>query len=345
MLPGQLLEQYVSGLIDSSPRRLSLEHGHPIDPIAWQAELYDEFVRLIGIDPVNRPSVEAEVLREEQMDGYVRRYVHLKRSDGMVMPAYLLVPDAIAHGADVQAPGLLALHGHGSGKVVVTGIPEDYKGRPRELLVDDDYAVQGAKRGYITLAPDQVGFGELQFPEDLAQELGSSCMQFSMRCAMAGTTTIGQRVLEAMVCLDYLASLPNVNADRLVVVGLSGGGTTTLYTGVVDKRVWATVPTCYFCTFRASILAMAHCVCNFVPRLLDVAEMYDLAALIAPRLLYIISGVRDGIFPIEGVNTAYDYVERFYQAMGAEANLSRYDGDGEHRFYSAEVWDWLAARL
>jgi dienelactone hydrolase len=345
MLPGQLLEQYVGRMIDASPRRLSLEHGFPAELTTWQAELWAEFVRLIGIDPANRPTVEAEVVSEREMDGYVRRYVHLKRSDGVVMPAYLLVPEAVASGAATSVPGLLALHGHGAGKVVVTGIGEDVKGRPFELNPDDDYAVQGVKRGYMTLAPDQVGFGELMFDEDLAADSGASCMQFSMRCAMAGTTTIGQRVLEAMVCLDYLSSLPQVNAERLVVVGLSGGGTTTLYTGAVDKRVWATVPCGYFCTFRRSILAMAHCVCNFVPRLLDVAEMYDLAALIAPRVMYVISGVEDGIFPIEGVNLAYGYLERFYEAMGAAENLGRYDGEGGHRFYAARVWDWLAERL
>src|SRR3712207_8365529 len=35
----------------------------------------------------------------------------------------------------------------------------------------------------------------------------------------------------------------------------------------------------YLCTFKDSILALAHCHCNYVPGLLQDAEMYDIAAL------------------------------------------------------------------
>jgi dienelactone hydrolase len=181
--------------------------------------------------------------------------------------------------------------------------------------------------------------------EDWAADRSSSCDQLALRCLLAGTTALGQRVRQAMICLDYLANLPQVDAGRLVVMGQSGGGTTSLFTGALDQRVWATVVSAYLCTFRHSLLAMHHCSCNYVPHLLEVAEMYDIAALIAPRLLYVISGREDPIFPRAGVEEAVARLRAVYQRLGREDHFAHYEGPEGHRFYAAEVWDWLAARL
>lgn len=344
MLPGQSLERYVNNFVADAPLKMSLSREFPADLPGWQAEVKGKLLKLLGLVPEPRPSVEAEVKSEEEAEGYLRRYIYLHRSDGLIIPAYLLLPGG-DESAEMRCPGLLAVHGHGMGKVVVAGVARDWRGREVPLGPDDDYGAQGALRGYVTLIPDQVGFGELMFDEDLRNEAGSSCMQLSMRLLATGRTTIGERVLEAMVCLDYLSSLPQVDASRLVIMGLSGGGTTSLFTGAVDERLWATVVCGYLCTFRASILAMAHCVCNYVPRIMDYMEMYDVAALVAPRLLYVVSGIQDPIFPLPGVEEAMGYLQRVYEAYGVPENMGRYDGPEGHRFYSAEVWDWLAARL
>lgn len=343
MLPGELLELYVARIVDSAPRRMSLAGGRPEDLAAWQAEFHAVLLDALGISPEDRASAEAEVVSERQMDAFVRQYVRLHCDNGLVVPAFLFRPATGGEGA--RLPGLLALHGHGTGKTVPSGFEVDVKGRSIEIQGERDYAVQAALRGYVALAPDQVGFGELMFEEDLWANRGSSCDQLSMRCMMCGTTALGQRVLESMICLDYLAGLEDVDESRLVVMGQSGGGTTSLFTGAVDERVWATVPSCYFCTFRHSILAMAHCSCNYVPRLFELGEMYDVAALVAPRLLYVIAGREDPIFPVEGVELAYEQVRGVYEAMGVADNLGLYVGPEGHRFYAAEVWEWLARRL
>jgi len=342
MLPGRSLEEYVGRLIDAAPKARSLAQGLPDDLGQWQQAFRQELCRALGIEPSSRPKVEAEVISQREMEGYLRQYVRLHCDNGLVFPAFLLRPQ---EEEPARRPGLLALHGHGPGKCVPAAFEVDVRGKTVEIVGERDYAVQAALRGYVALAPDQVGFGELMFADDLAAGKGSSCDQLSMRCLMAGTTAIGQRVIESMVGLDYLASLPEVDEERLVVMGQSGGGTTTLFTGAVDERVWATVPSCYFCTFRHSILAMYHCTCNYVPRLLELAEMYDVAALVAPRLLYVIAGREDPIFPIEGVEIAYAKVSEVYEAMGTGDNLGLYVGPEGHRFYAAEVWDWLAQRL
>jgi cephalosporin-C deacetylase-like acetyl esterase len=64
-------------------------------------------------------------------------------------------------------------------------------------------------------------------------------------------------------------------------MGISGGGTVSLFSAAVDKRIKVAVVSGYFNTFRDSILSLSHCLDNYVPGILNYVEMYDLAGLVA----------------------------------------------------------------
>ena len=74
--------------------------------------------------------------------------------------------------------------------------------------------------------------------------------------------------------------------------------------------------------FRASILGLRHCECNYVPGILELAEMGELAALLAPRPMRVIAGERDPIFPIEGVREQYRTAERAWALANAPECIS-----------------------
>ncbi len=67
----------------------------------------------------------------------------------------------------------------------------------------------------------------------------------------------------------------------------------------------------YYCTFKDSIYSIYHCLCNCVPNMLDWGEMREIAALIAPRPLLVISGKQDAIFPIKATRRAYAELRDF----------------------------------
>ena len=46
---------------------------------------------------------------------------------------------------------------------------------------------------------------------------------------LLGHTMVGWRVYDAMRALDYLATRPEIDMNRLAVMGISGGGTTTFF--------------------------------------------------------------------------------------------------------------------
>ena len=87
-----------------------------------------------------------------------------------------------------------------------------------------------------------------------------------------------------MRLIDYIRTRPEPLADTLGCVGLSGGGMVTLFTTALEARITCAVVSGYFNTFRDSIMAVRHCLCNFVPGMAQLAEMVDIAGLVAPRL-------------------------------------------------------------
>lgn len=65
------------------------------------------------------------------------------------------------------------------------------------------------------------------------------------------------------------------------------------------------IPAVSLCTFKTSIGAMSHCLCNFVPGIAKYFDMGDLMAMAYPKFYIQVSGVLDGSFPIEGCRDAY----------------------------------------
>lgn len=79
-------------------------------------------------------------------------------------------------------------------------------------------------------------------------------------------------------------------------MGISGGGLVAAFASALDERIKAAVVSGYVNTFEASIMAIRHCIDNYVPGLLQDAEMPDIVGLIAPRPLLIESGRTTGFF-------------------------------------------------
>ena len=98
------------------------------------------------------------------------------------------------------------------------------------------------------------------------------------------------------------------------------------------------VKTRFSCTKTGSIY---HCDCNYVPGILRLGEMYDVAGLIAPRPFNAITGRTDPIFPIDQVEIAYQKLQRVYAVAGAAERCRLYIGEGGHRYYKDGAWPFV----
>ena len=309
---------------------------------AWREALRPELRRLLGLESEVRCALEAETLEVVSAGGLVREKVVFQSTPYASVPAYLLLPTE----GPPRRPAVIALHGHGGGAAEVVGLTASPHAAQEVRATDGDYALQLARRGYVVLAPEQLGFGERREPADEAEGWSrSSCRRLAFWAMMLGTTVLGMRVWEVMRCLDYLATRPEADATRVACVGHSGGGTVALLAAALEDRIGAAVLSGCLVNYGDGVLDEPHCECHYVPGLLPLAELDDVAALIAPRPLLIEAGRSDPVFPAEAVQRAQAKLAQVYGLLGADDRLALELFEGGHRFCSAGAADFLARWL
>ncbi|WP_339207611.1 alpha/beta hydrolase family protein [Paenibacillus sp. FSL K6-3182] len=289
------------------------------------------------------PAHIPKVLERVQCDGYVRERVELSATPELTFAAYVLIP------IDVQGPqpSVLALHGHGYGSRQIVGLRQDGSQDDENPGSHQHFAVQLVKRGMVVIAPDVIGFGERRLHADLAlnPDTPSSCYRLSTQLMMLGKTLTGLRVSEALKAFHYLSTRKEVDADRIGLMGFSGGGLIGFVTAVLEARINATVLTGFASTVKDSIFAVHHCIDNYTPSLLVHAELPELIGLIAPRPLFLESGENDPIFPLAGFRKAEAEIQAIYEADGAGDRLLTDVFPGKHEISGRLAYDWLKQTL
>lgn len=236
-------------------------------------------------------------------------------------------------------PLVICLQGHGTGKHISMGRGIYEGDQPDDG--DRDIGLQALERGYAALCLDQRGMGErrTEMVWNRADKGATRCHVTSMNALLIGRTMIGERCWDVSRAIDLALTFPEIDGDKIICTGNSGGGTATYYAAAYDERIKVAMPSCAFCTYKDSIGAMFHCVCNFIPKIAEYMDMGDIAAAIAPRKLIVINGQRDSIFPDNGVREAFDTVRKIYKAAGVPENCAMTTGEGGHRYYKANAWE------
>ena len=200
--------------------------------------------------------------------------------------------------------------------------------------------MQAVEEGCIAIAPTARAFGKTRTKAGLEADATSSCHEYMLHDLIVGRTLIGDRVWDIMKIIDWALEALPVDPEKIIVSGHSGGGTATIYAGAVDTRIKFCLPSGSFCSYEKSILAMPHCECNYLPGMLHLGNMGDLAGLLAGRYLCIIQGKDDGIFPIDGAREEFEKTKEIFAASGKGA-CELVVGDGGHRYYKTPAWAFL----
>ncbi|MBP5539553.1 MAG: hypothetical protein J6X69_07015 [Bacteroidales bacterium] len=244
-----------------------------------------------------------------------------------------------------RVPLMITPHGHGKNTESYAGIYQNEQQHIKGEEGERDIAVQAARHGFIAIAPTARGFGKTRNEQDLFEDHLSSCKDLMLRDALVGRTPVGDRVWDIIKLIDWaLAHLP-VDGRNIIVSGNSGGGTASFYAGAMDTRISQTLPGSAFCDYQASIGLIDHCACNYIPGIMQLGDMGDIAGLIAPRAFCAIHGVKDEIFPIEGTRAAFLTARKIFAAAGVPGNCALYEGPGGHRYYKAGAWDFILSHL
>jgi len=278
-----------------------------------------------------------EVIERVDLGDLVREKVRYQAEPGEWIPAYLFVPkDRAAPG-----PAVLCLHQHAGQFHLGKSEPAGLAGNPEQF-----YALELARRGYVTLTADFLCFEERHDP----RFEGNNHERFEFtRRLVEGSTLQAKMAFDAMRAIDYLTTRPEVDPNRIGCIGHSLGGQQTLFTAALDERIAAAVSSCGFASYRTIFRdRINHNFSLYVPNLASHGDVGDILALVAPRPFLAVVGNADRIFPFDGIVESIETAKRRYRVLDAEDRLALVAVDGGHGFtdYLREkAYAWLDTYL
>ena len=297
----------------------------------WQEALRAKLRELLGLNRMPREKCPLNVrslwTRRHEL-GTIEKIAFSSEQKHDVT-AYVCLPFT----ARPPYPFFICLQGHSTGMHVSLGLQQD-EATPNDDDGDRDFCIECLRRGIPSIAIEQRGFGLCEDKYSIVPR----CQNPAAHALMLGRTLLGERIFDVDRTIDYLAARGDVAMDSLGVMGNSGGGTAAMFAGGLLDRISLVMPSCSFSSFKASIMSIEHCICNYVPQLLLWAEMSDVVALAAPKPLVIVNGKDDPIFPIKEAREGFEAIREVYRRLDAEPHCHHVIGNGGHRFYAADAW-------
>ena len=304
------------------------------DVTKWKNTLKPKILELLGEFPEERIPLNPKTLWKKQHElGTIEKITFAAEPYSDVL-AYLCLPK------DVKPPYkfMICLQGHSTGMHKSIAVELGDEDKVIDVPGDRDFGLGCMRRGIAALCIEQRSFGERGEYKMKRKADKGYCHDASMQALMLGKTLIGERVFDVDRGIDYLLTRNDVDPKYIGVMGNSGGGTVSLFSGAVLPRIQYAMPSCYFCTFQDSVMAMHHCQCNYIPGIMKYANMSDVMALFAPKPLVLVSGIEDGIFPIDAAKSSFKEVKNIYKAFEAEEKCHHIIGSEGHRFYADDAW-------
>jgi len=333
---------YTRDRYSAAPRRLRFQARTRPQAVEWQKALRSKVMELVGGFPSEKSPLRPVTLETRTFPTYTREKIVFDSRPGVSVLAYLLLPTT----ARTPAATVICIPGHGRGVDDIVGIDEQGRDRTDKAGYQHDFAIQAVEAGLAAVAIEPMAFGCRRDPINARQGLArKACEPAAGGALLLGETMVGWRVWDVMRTIDYISTRRDLDASRVGCMGISGGGTATLFSAALEPRIRAAMVSGYLNTFRDSVGSLAHCIDNYVPGILNWAEMYDIAGLIAPRPLVVESGEKDNIFPIAASIESFKQVSEIYGVFQAADRVEHDVFPGEHSFWGKRGIPFLARHL
>jgi cephalosporin-C deacetylase-like acetyl esterase len=301
------------------------------DAATWKRLLPErrrQYLEMMGMDVVlagpQRPPLNVKVTGVVERPQYRIEKLYYESLPKLYVTGNLYVPKNLT----ARAPGVLYVCGHSPTQKV------HYQAHPRRF----------AELGFVCLAVDTVQLGEARGYHHGPYYEGW------FHWYSRGYTSAGIECLNGIRGLDLLSERAEVEASRLGITGISGGGAASWWVAAADERIKAAAPVCGTATLASHIADLTvdgHCDCMWWNNIYG-WDLADLGALIAPRALMIASADHDPIFTIDAIREVHTQVERIYATLGASQNLrlvTTPGGHGYHQRSRKEILAWFLRHL
>lgn len=361
----------------ADPPALSLRANRTKKLATWRKEATAKTLELVA-----RPSLgtlpKVSVEKKYSYDGLDIEELSWQLPYGRPTKAILLKPQ----GANKKLPAILGLHDHGGnkffGKDKITRTTDAQhplmQAHQTEYYEGRAWANEIAKRGYVVLVADTFTFGSrrvhyedvadiswgtlkdsarqdaaIDTPEEIAAYNAwasdhEHVMSKSLFCA--GTTWPGVTLAEDQMALSILSQRPEVDAERLGCMGLSGGGLRTVYLGGLDERIKCAVPVGFMSTWNDFLLhkAYTHTWMIYTPLLPNYLEFPEIMGLRVPLPTLVLNNNQDDLYTLPEMQRSDEILREVYQIAGASDAYQAKFYEGEHKFdaaMQADAYAWF----
>jgi len=263
--------------------------------------------------------VDVNHVSSHECDGYRVENVVFESLEGWEVNASVYCPPDTG-----RYPGVVCPSGHSA----KTNPPYQ---RPPQVF---------ARNGYVAVAFDAPGRGE--------KTEGNDHFRDGVVGYLTGFWSGAYFVVDALRCLDYLQQRDDVDSDRLAVTGVSGGGTTSLFVGLLDDRVDLVAPVCFGSELLSTFSRNPYTACPevFGPGLVAAGlDWADYVGALAPTPCLIAAGKHDAVHGVDSVRNVRDGARPVYGALDREDRLDLFvDPDAGHDYtvsMANEVVRWL----
>ncbi len=194
-------------------------------------------------------------------------------------------------------------------------------------------AISFARQGYVAFSYDMVGYNDSSTITHKFADHNATGVE-----ALWGINLLGLQLWNSIRVVDFLTSLPEVDASRIACTGESGGGTQTFLLAAVDERISLSAP-----VNMVSFLMQGGSLCENAPNLRIDTNNVELAALMAPRPMMMVSATGD--WTKNTMTSEFPAVRSIYRLFGAEKNLTAVQMDAPHNYNQQSreaVYGWFA---
>jgi dienelactone hydrolase len=203
-------------------------------------------------------------------------------------------------------PGIVSPHGHWNYGRLEHSVNASIPARCINL----------AQQGYVVFCYDMVGYNDtVQTPHDF----GSPVEQ------LWDFGSLSLQLWNSIRAVDFLQSLPGVNAARIGATGASGGGTQTFLLAAVDDRIQFSAP-----VNMISGIMQGGGICENAPNLrLDTFNV-EFASMMAPRPMIMVSATGD--WTKNNLTEEFPAVRSVYKLYDQAANVEAMHQDAPHNY-------------
>jgi len=299
----------------------------------WKEAALPQVLATLGDSPEKVP-LNPQLMAQWEHDDLIKQRWLIDVGRHISAICLVNMPKSIGKGK--KRPAILCCHGHGQyGKEPVMGNDSTPELRQCIALHNYNYGHKMAKNGFVTFAIDWIGFGERNdggkpnWNNAAAQR--DWCNVYYLHATMLGMTSLSINIAHGKAATDFACTLDSVDPDRLGVMGLSGGGTMTLWMALCDLRFKAVEIICYSDLWAYfGIRDVNYCGMQVAPGLFKLVDLPDLQGLLAPRPLLVDIGAYDGCFKVDTAMRCFEQVRGIYKAADASDKLELDLHPGQH---------------